>query len=192
MPSKPKDKSKKSKKKATGEPLPNEPGHVDNTRPNTRSTTTGASVKVSQPETKGAFSALTLSSQCPNNRVPGKHNEKRKARPSFPDQPGKRVNARASPEPRSDTETDVVQDHRPQPNTGAAEKSGFSGLSYQCISRDSSPCQIFATTRRQREPHQLDLQKVQIQIRSRTMKVKVARGMVQGLMVCRRNHYPGI
>jgi len=59
--------------------------------------------------------------------LPGKHNDsKRKARPSFPDQPGKRANSGTLPEPRSDTDTTGIQDREPQPNVETTTKGGSS------------------------------------------------------------------
>ena len=73
---------------------------------------------------KGELSASTQPWPPYQPRVPGKPNEKRKARPSFPDQPGKRVNAGIPPESRGDTNANSVQDRGSQPKTVTLEKSG--------------------------------------------------------------------
>ena len=72
---------------------------------------------------------------CLDDGVPGKQNEKRKARPSFPDQPGKRVNAGTSSEPHGDIDASGAQDPELQSNAGTVTKSGSGDFSHWHLSQ---------------------------------------------------------
>jgi len=103
------------------------------TQRKTRSSkTTEAPAESPQLETQqtdeGELCTPTQPWQPSQRLVPGK-NEKRKARPSFPNQPGKRVNAGIPPEPNGNAGARSVQGHESQPKVGAVAKSWSGFLS---------------------------------------------------------------